>query len=274
MGSIDLSFVILTWNSRKFLNACFDTVIGSCEEQGIDYEILISDNGSTDLSHDIFDHYSKKLGDKFQVTYLGENKGTTYPRNIAIKKARGKYICVLDSDTEIRQGNYRDLFKLFDNDSSLGMVTPQLLLPDGSIQHSAKKFPTFVLKLKKILKAVGNLKINDNDFYEDFPFYSPRTIDTAISACWFFPKTLTSHIGYLDERIFYAPEDLDYCVRVRKGGMKILYWPDFKVLHNTQQISHRKPFSKVSRSHFYGLIYYFKKHGGWLSNNHLKVNNN
>jgi GT2 family glycosyltransferase len=108
------------------------------------------------------------------------------------------------------------------------------------------------------------IHINQSDFYEEFPFVAETVVDSAISACWFFRKELCDDIGYLDEKIFYSPEDLDYCLRVYLSGKINVYHPYFEVLHHTQQISHRKPFSMVSFSHFAGLLYYYKKHGGWV----------
>lgn len=268
-GQCDISFIILTWNSQRFLNKCFDSIIETCQTQRVRFEILVSDNGSTDQSKEIFEDYSSRYPDTFQVDFLGENTGTTYPRNLGMKKATGEFLCILDSDTELRDGSLRAMLELLRSDSQLGMVVPRLLLPDGSIQNSVKKFPTFIQKLGKIRQAVFKIKAANPDFYPGFPFTEVTEVDTAISACWLMRKELVEQVGYLDENIFYSPEDLDFCVRVRKQGLKILYWPDFTVFHDTQQISHKKPFSKVSRSHFSGLIYYFKKHGGWLSNRHL-----
>jgi len=267
--NIDISFIILTWNSHRFLDRCFSSIISCCTEQKLNFEILVSDNGSTDQSTDIFDRFSKEYPDQFKVEYLGKNTGTTYPRNLGLRKAAGEFICILDSDTELREGSLVDVLEILKSDDGVGLAVPRLLLPDGTIQNSVKRFPTFIQKLGKIRQAVFKMKAANSDFYPDFPFKTVTEVDTAISACWFFRRELVETIGYLDENIFYSPEDLDFCVRVRKAGFKILYCPHFTVFHDTQQISHRKPFSKVSRSHFGGLIYYFKKHGGWISNRHL-----
>jgi GT2 family glycosyltransferase len=145
------------------------------------------------------------------------------------------------------------------------MVVPQLLLPGNIVQNSVKKFPTFLDKIRKIPGIFLSKKVSTNDFYKDFPFSESRAVDTAISACWFFSKKLLETVGFLDEAIFYAPEDVEYCFRVNKAGLQIIYYPQMSILHHTQQITHRKPFSKVSRSHFSGLLYYFHKHGGWIS---------
>jgi len=260
-----LSFIIVTWNSDKYIKNCIRSINHKCTKEHISFEIIIIDNGSTDKTLDIINKSHQSLQYKLTLISLNKNMGTTYTRNAGLQKARGKYICIIDSDTEISgSGSIRSILRLLDNDQRIGLIAPKLILPDGTIQNSVKKFPSFVGKLKKIPKAILGLNLGDSDFYEDFPFTEERVVDTAISACWFFKKELVEAIGYLDENIFYSPEDIDYSIRIYKHGLNILYFPNVEVYHHTQQISHAKPFSKLSISHFFGLIYYFRKHGGWL----------
>lgn len=260
---IDLSFVILTWNSSNYLARCLNSFISQCMKEKISWEIIIVDNGSTDGTQDLVKHYCDMYKDQIHLLPLKKNLGTTYPRNLGLNQAKGNTCCILDSDTEFDSGSIGDVLNLLENEN-IGMIAPKLLLPGNKIQNSVKKFPTFIDKLSKIPGIIFNKKVSKNDFYEDFPFHESRPVDTAISACWFFQKTLLKKIGFFDEAIFYSPEDVDYCLRVNQAGLQIIYFPNISILHHTQQISHRKPLSKVSRSHFMGLLYYFKKHGGWL----------
>ncbi len=263
--NVQISFIILSYNSEKYLKQCFDSIILKCGEEGIDYEIVVIDNGSKDTSVGIIESFREKHPDRFNPIFLPKNRGTTFSRNLGLKSARSKFICILDSDTEILNGSLKEITDILENNEEIGIVAPQLSLPDGSIQNSVKKFPSFWHKISKIPRAILKIGLPDVDFYENFPFRNKRFVDSAISACWFFKKELLSNIGLFDEKIFYAPEDLDYCMRLRKAGKKIEYFPYLTVLHHTQQISHSNPFSKVAVSHFLGLLYYFGKHGGWFS---------
>ena len=174
----------------------------------------------------------------------------------------GEFVCILDSDTELMSGSILQILSRLAESREIGIIAPRLVLPNGEVQNSVKKFPTVWHKLAKIPMAVFKVPVKNYDFYETFPFESEAYVDTAISACWFFRTDLLTDIGLLDERIFYAPEDVDFCARVWKNGKKVLYKPDLTVLHNTQQICHQNPFSKVAFSHFFGLLYYYRKHGG------------
>jgi len=179
------------------------------------------------------------------------------------------YVFIIDIDTEIKNGSLRNTLQYLKDNPDIGLLAPKLILPNSAIQNSVKKFPTLnekLLKVKKILK-MGNY--NTSDFYSDFPFSEPRNVDTAISASWILPKKIFDEIGLLDENIFYAPEDVDYSLRIWQAGYRVVYYPYFEVLHKTQQISHKKPFGKVARSHLKGLLYYHKKHGYWFSRKKL-----
>jgi len=261
----DLSFVILTWNSESYLQRCFDSLIAKCRQEQLVFEIIVVDNGSSDDSLSLFNRYKSAYPDTFVLILLDHNTGTTYSRNLGLKKARGRYLCILDSDTEFAAGRLSQVLQRLEQDQQAGIIAPRLVYADGTVQNSVKKFPAFWHKLSKLPKALLKIPVPNRDFYNEFPFTGEHSVDSAISACWFFRKELMEEVGLLDEKIFYAPEDLDYCLRVRKAGRQIIYWPELTVTHHTQQISHKKPLSKVSLSHFGGLLYYFRKHGGWLS---------
>ena len=98
---MELSFVILTWNSRRYLHGCFDAIIEKCEEEKLEYEVIVIDNGSSDGSRSVFAAYSQEKSDRFRFICLQRNRGTTLPRNLGLDFAKGKYICILDSDTEL-----------------------------------------------------------------------------------------------------------------------------------------------------------------------------
>ncbi len=265
MSNPSLSFVVLTWNSARFIDNCIAAIINKCQEEGIPFEVIVVDNGSVDETMEILSRIRRDNENQITLISLGRNRGTTYSRNLGLARSRGEYLCIIDSDTVLGGGSLKGIISHLNGRRETGLVAPRLLLPNGRVQNSVKRFPTLFDKLVKIPRILLGLKTKNYDFYEQFPFKELKEVESAISACWFFRRDLLETVGYLDENIFYAPEDVDYSLRVWKSGHVNVFYPFFTVLHHTQQITHRKPFSRNSISHLMGLAYYYRKHGGWFS---------
>lgn len=261
---VTLSFVILTWNSSTYLERCLDSIRKVMGEEGISFQIIVVDNGSNDGTRDLLRLLEPGFAGCLEFILQPENGGTTRPRNLGVERARGDLLCILDSDTELLPGGWAEALALLRSNERMGLLTPRLLYPSGDVQHSVKRVPALWHKLIKIPRILLRLPIPNADYYPEFPFAEPMWVDTAISACWLLRREVWEEIGGLDEKIFYSPEDIDFCVRLRKSGLGILYFPQTQLIHHTQQITHRKPFSKTSRSHLLGLLYFYRKHGCWF----------
>ena len=179
---------------------------------------------------------------------------------MALRKCRGDIIRVIDSDAVLLDGDLQALLAILREDASIGILAPKPLFSDGTIQNSVRTFPSMLGKFRKIPAIVLRRRVPEDDSYAGFPFGTVTEVDYAISACWFFRRDLLDTIGYLDERIFYSPEDVDYCIRAWKAGRKVVYYPFIIVLHHVQRITHRNYLSRIAASHLIGLLYYFLKH--------------
>lgn len=221
------------------------------------FEIIIVDNGSTDDTKTTLNILEKNNPKQIKLVYLEKNTGTTFPRNIALKRAEGQYLAVVDSDVEVPHEIFEWLICKLKEDSSIGLIAPKLIYPNGSLQKTTDKFPTLFSKfhrlifLKKIEKAEEKAQKID----------IAREVDYAISAFWVFPRRILLEVGYLDENFFYAPEDVDYCLRISNHNYIILYEPSVKAIHYAQEISRGLKLNKATIEHVKGLLYYFLKHG-------------
>ena len=229
----------------------------------MNFEIFVVDNGSTDNTRKVLKEFETR--DLILVTLLEKNRGTTCARNIALKKAKGEYILILDSDTKVIPGAIETMLGVLNKNPQIGIVAPQLVFPDDTAQQSYKKFPTVFLK---ILKAVplrfleqAGTRLESYKFHpEEGKLYR---VDYCISACWMLRREVFKKVGFFDEKIFYAPEDADYCLRVWLAGFRVVHCPKAKVLHHTQRMTYRN--KKLAKEHVKGLWYYFKKYGYWFS---------
>jgi len=266
-----ISTVILTWNSARYIEQCLRTLIADADRAGIELEIFVVDGGSTDGTMEILLRLAKEIAG-LQVISLGKNLGTTVSRNAAIRKSRGTYVLILDSDTEILPGALETLCRALEDAPRGGIAAPRLLYPDGSVQPSCKRFPTAFLKVCKFipvkwLQRLGEAaELYPRKLYSE-DFKEVLRVDHCISACWLVRREAIEEVGLLDEKIFYAPEDVDFCLRMWLKGWEVLYVPAAEVVHHTQRRSHKS--LRMAWVHAKGLFYYFRKHRYWLSRRNL-----
>lgn len=253
---IQISIVILSWNSKSHLKCCLPSILNALDKWKLTCEIYIVDNGSTDGSTGILKKYEKTYEGIIKPIYLESNTGTTYSRNLALKQASGKYIVVMDSDVELNDNVFERLIQVLESNNNVGMVAPRLVYRDGSLQKSTDSFPTFWRKISRylFLKQIENRE-NKRPEMENI-----RKVDYAISAFWLFRKEVLDQVGFLDENIFYAPEDVDYCLRIWKKGYEVLYVPDVSATHHAQETSRNFKINKSMFHHIKGLFYFFRKH--------------
>lgn len=254
-----LSFVILTFNSEKYIVQCIESIIRNTPKE-LQTEIYVVDNGSNDSTVCLLE--SKGA---VKVIKLDRNYGTTYSRNLALKRSSGEYVVILDSDIKINNIDWTKILNTFNQQT--GLIAPKLKYANGEIQHSIKKFPTLLQRLKKLFTIFGGIKTIDGELYANLQ--NIEYPDTAISAFWIIKREVLNVVGLLDEKIFYSPEDVDYCVRIWKKGYSIKYYLDADITHYTQQISHKKLLSKISISFLIDFFYYFIKHGYFFSTKKL-----
>jgi len=262
---VDLSFVIISFDDAGRLPRAISSAAWAAQSSGLDYELLVVDNGSGDHTPRVLAAFEELLGPRLRTIRLPRNTGTTHPRNLALAQARGRLIAVMDSDAEILDADLGRVARLLEEFPQVGIVGPKILLPGGKVYDSAKLLPTLTDKLMKLPGVFTGRPTVNHDWYPGFPFSELRCVHTVISCAWFMRADTVKRIGPLDERIFYSPEDLDYCLRSWRAARAVVYYPFLRVMHHTRQVSHRRPLSRLALSHLWGLLYYYRKHGYWLS---------
>ncbi|MGB9619697.1 MAG: glycosyltransferase family 2 protein, partial [Armatimonadota bacterium] len=238
-----ISAVVLTWNSARYIEGCLGSLAADAHRTGIELELFVVDGGSSDGTPEILYRLAKEIPG-LRTIQLGKNLGTTVSRNIAIRESRGEYILILDSDTEVLPGALGTLCKALEEAPRAGIAAPRLLYPDGSVQPSCKRFPTAPLKICKfapvsLIQRLGEkAELYPHEVYSK-DFKEIVCVDYCISACWLVKREAIEAVGLLDERIFYAPEDVDYCLRMWLAGWEVLYVPSAEVVHHTQRRSYK-----------------------------------
>lgn len=257
-SEMDISFVILTWNSASYVRSCLSSISRALPDTLTEYEVLVFDNGSRDGTRAELAGLSGQFGDRLKIHYSNTNLGTTKSRNELLRRSTGRYICVMDSDVELDPGTFAPLLRQLELDPGIGIIVPRIHYPSGRWQKSTDGFPTLIGKIDRFIRLRQIEKRQGEDVGR---IGRAESVDYAISAFWLMPRRVLETVGMLDEKIFYAPEDVDYCLRVWKAGYRILYMPSVSIIHHTQEISRGLKFNKAKVEHVKGLVYYFMKHG-------------
>ncbi len=264
---MDYSVVILSFNSQKYIATCLQSLLDAFAHLDATYEIFVIDNGSKDQSCAHIERVKQERGANIHLIRFDHNTGTTFSRNQGLKRAAGEHVIVMDSDAYANAEAIAGLSAHLKKNAQCGLVCPRLTYPDGRFQLSTDVFPTFVRKLQRFffLKDMEKTMVEPQG-------PGPFVVDYAISAFWMFPRSVMEKVGFLDERIFYSPEDVDYCIRVWKSGFEIHYLPAHAIVHDAQEISRSKGLriNFFTLSHAKGLFYLFFKHRYFFSGKKLR----
>lgn len=254
-----VAFVVLSWNSQHYISNCLDAVL-CCNS--IAPLVLVVDNGSTDETSAILQQYEADHSEII-CTFLPENFGTTISRNLALKNlpSDANYVCILDSDTVINDQALATMIQILEQNPDIGIVGPTMMNSAGATQLSGRNLPSLGIKLRKAAPLKGlqdegaQMEVPNTPVVQDM-----QDVPYLLSACWLMPVSTIDTVGFLDENIFYAPEDVDYCLRVWQAGLRVVRCWNAQIIHEYQRLSHKKLFSKTNKEHLKGLVYYFKKH--------------
>ena len=250
-----IAFVIITWNSERYIEKCLESIN---KFKKIEYEIFIVDNGSTDKTVSILD---KNKNEKTHINIQKENLGTTKSRNIALRQISNSfnYICVLDSDTIVNEETFEKLIEILENDEQIGIIGPELMDSKGKKQNSGRTIPTPKEKIYKVL-PIKILQDKGEKLEKIQSLKEVYEVGYLMSACWLLPFNVFEKVGMLDEKIFYAPEDAEYCLRVWLNNYKVVFTNKVSIIHEWQRISRKKLISKINYEHIKGLMYFWKKY--------------
>jgi len=271
---MDLSIIIVNYNTKDLTARTINSLI-SClnlkENLSLKYEIILVDNGSLDQSKEIFQKWTKELP-FFKYIYNNENFGFGKANNIGVKNAKGKYILFLNSDVIVNNVNFSDLLKKMNEDTKIGALTIKISLNDKEIDWASHRgFPslwnsfTYYSGLEKMTKNVPLLnKVFGGYHLTSKELDQEHEIDSPTGAFYLSRKEFIDAIQGFDEDYFMYGEDLDMSLRLKKLGLKIIYYPKYSVLHLKNQSGIKSNQVKTkSKTHFYfydSMKIFFKKH--------------
>lgn len=247
-----LSIIILTYNQKDLTLRCLRSLRDGISD--VSAEIIIVDNGSTDGTR-------KKIEKEFpDVVYIRNDKnlGVAAGRNIGIDASHGDFIMILDNDTLVPGGALQALVEYLDSHPDVGLVAPRLTNMEGKTQKSCKEYPGLGVKISNVFsRGRSDHFLVATSTADQEPFY-------VIGAAQLFRREVWNQAGRLDEKIFYGPEDADFCIRVRNQGWKVVYHPAITIIHDWQRSTTTNLMSPMARKHIRSLFYFYWKWKRWL----------
>ncbi len=234
---IDLSVSIVSHNSRKDLELLMPSLKKALT--AISSEILLVDNHSSDGSVDfIRSNYPEVIITENSVHY---GYGANHNKNLI--RAKGNYVLFMNSDMVILPDALEVLCEFMDRNKNVGICSPNVLNPDGSLQYLNKNYPNvFDLMLRRFAtRAVKSVFKKRMDSYElrDSGYSNSVTVP-FISGCFMFCRTgVVRHVNGFDERYFLYFEDADLCRKVQEFA-PTLSCPEARVVHRWERSAHKK----------------------------------
>jgi len=250
----DLSIIIVNWNTRDLLIQCLKSLQQTF--QRLKMEIFVVDNGSTDGS-------GEAVRAKFPEVIFIENRlnlGFARANNQAMRLSKGRYILLLNPDTQVKEGAIEILKAFMDHHPVAGAVGAQLVNSDGSKQNSIANFPSLATELinKSLLRWLfpGRFPGKERAYSE------PIEVDSVIGACMMVRREAMEQVGFFDEDYFLFLEETDWCYRMKKVGWKVYHHPRTEVIHFQGKSAEKD--KKRARVEYYRSRYqFFKKNRGF-----------
>jgi hypothetical protein len=246
---VDISIVIVNWNTRELLLDCLASVYDTLKE--LSFEVFVVDNASSDGSVAAV----RESYPQVRVIQNEQNLGFAAANNKALRIMQGKYALLLNTDAILTEGAVAKLSGYLEVHGDVAMTCGQLLNADGSKQNSVANFPTWLSLLcnETILRLL---------FPQKFPskrrdYATPIQVESCIGACLMVRKAAMEAVGLLDERYFVFMEETDWALAMHRAGWKSCFVPDARIYHLQGQSAGHNVRARIM---FYRARYqYFRK---------------
>jgi len=241
-----LTVIIVSWNVRDLLMACLRSLQADLERAGLTADIWVVDNGSADST-------PEAVARDFPTVRLiarRDNPGFAAANNQALRAALDasppRYFWLLNPDTEVLPGATTALIAAMETHPRVGVSGAKLLYPDGTLQHSAFRFPGLVqlaFDLFPFPPRLYETRLNGRyprRLYDgDVPFF----VDHPLGAAMMVRRETVEQVGLLDEEYRIYCEEIDWCWRMRRAGWRALCVPTARVVHHAGRSTGQVPVS-------------------------------
>ena len=240
-----VSIIIVNWNGGKVFKACLQSL------SKIDYpnwELIVVDNGSTDGS-DNYPNTKKIIKNKNNIGFAPAN-------NQGVKKAKGKYVLLLNNDTKITKDFLTKLVKRAEEDKSIGVLQPKMFMMDkkGYLDNAG----SYMTRLG-FLEHWGFGQKDSKEFEKETEVFSAK------GACMLIRKEVIEKVGLFDKDFVSYFEESDFCWRVWLAGYKVLFYPEASIEHKVGFTIKRLDVANINYDYYKNRIASIIKNAGAFS---------
>jgi GT2 family glycosyltransferase len=251
-----LSVIIVSFNTRQITLDCLKALYADLG--ALRAEVLVVDNASADGSADAI----RAAFPEVVLIANDRNAGFGAANNLALRRAAGRFLLLLNSDAFVRPGALRAMIAYLEAHPEAGVVGPRLLNGDGSLQRSCFRLPS---PLRAWLDNLGISELAPGHSalsgYGRWPHDSTRHVEFVSGACMCVRRETYDAVGGFDERFFMYAEESDWQRRIRDRGWQIAFHPDAVVTH-LGGASGAGTAARVNPHFFASLDYFIWKHHG------------
>src|SRR6201996_5722930 len=244
--SFDLTVIIPNYNTKALLRQCLASIYRNT--QGIQYEVIVIDDGSSDGSPEMVESAFP------EVILVRNPQPLLYAKNnnLGMRMSRGRYACLLNSDTKLLGNVFKVLVNFMDAPPEAAACGPRLLNPDGTTQSCVRSFAglgTMILQGLNWNKFFPKGRVARQYYASAFDYSREQQVESLGTTAYVVRRETWEKYGMLDERLPHFQCDLAYNLMLKRNGCKIYYTPIAEVVHYGSQSINQMPKKKIIEQH-------------------------
>ena len=251
-----VSIVTVAHNTRTIVRGLLDSIRAS--ETPFEVETLLVDTGLDGTAEMVRAEYPEAL-----VIEAPENPGYSAANNVALRRARGRFVLLLNPDTLLPPDGLARAVERMGRESEIGILGVKLVRGDGALDRACRRsFPTpsnalfHFLRLPRLFPTRASFGAYNLTYLDPDDDYD---VDAVAGSFMLIRREVLERVGLLDEVFWMYGEDLDLCWRAKQAGWRTRYYPAVRVLHLKGESSKARSF-KCTYEFFRAMLLFYRKH--------------
>ena len=260
---MDLSIIVINYKTKDLTLQTLKSVFAARPPKN-KFEVILVDNGSNDDTPAVV----RKKFSQVKIIEAATNLGFAGGNNLGLRRAKGRFLLLLNSDTLINKNTLVKMIEYMDDNPGVGLSTCRVELVTGAIDPASHRgFPTpwasltYYLGLEKLFPK-SRIFARYHQGWKDLA--ASHEIDTPVGAFFMIRREALRQVGLLDEKFFMYGEDIDLAFRIKQAGWQIMYTPITKITHLKGASGINKPVKEIrlrtTMAFFEAMKLFYRKH--------------